>query len=177
MAFASIEEAIADIKAGKFVIVVDDEDRENEGDLIMAAEKVDANAINFMATHARGLICMPMTGQRLDELKIPMMVSENTAHFGTAFTVTVEAKNEVTTGISASDRAITVRVLADPKSKPDDIVRPGHMFPLRAKDGECWFVRAYRGRSRSCPPCGTTTSRGTVRNNERRRDDGTFACS
>jgi 3,4-dihydroxy 2-butanone 4-phosphate synthase / GTP cyclohydrolase II len=132
---ASIEEAIADIKAGKFVIVVDDESRENEGDLIMAAEKVTPEAINFMAVNARGLICAPMTGERLDELKIPLMVSENTSAHTTAFTISVEAKHGVTTGISAKDRARTIKVLIEPKSTPEDIARPGHIFPLRARDG------------------------------------------
>ncbi len=135
MGLATIEQAIEDIKAGKFVIIVDDEDRENEGDLIMAAEKVTPEAINFMATHARGLICVPLTGKRLDELKIPMMVSENTSKYSTAFTVSVEAKHRVSTGISAADRAETVRVLIDPATKPEDLARPGHMFPLRARDG------------------------------------------
>jgi 3,4-dihydroxy 2-butanone 4-phosphate synthase/GTP cyclohydrolase II len=135
MAFASIEEAISEIKAGRFVIVVDDEARENEGDLIMAAEKVTPEAINFMAVHARGLICAPMTEKRLDELKIPLMVTENTSAHTTAFTVSVEARHGVTTGISAQDRATTIKALIDPASKPDDIARPGHIFPLRAKDG------------------------------------------
>jgi 3,4-dihydroxy 2-butanone 4-phosphate synthase / GTP cyclohydrolase II len=132
---ATIEAAIADVKAGKFVIVVDDESRENEGDLIMAAEKVTPEAINFMAVHARGLICAPMTGERLDALKIPLMVTENTSAHTTAFTISVEAKHGVTTGISAADRATTIKTLIDPKSKPEDIARPGHIFPLRAKDG------------------------------------------
>jgi 3,4-dihydroxy 2-butanone 4-phosphate synthase/GTP cyclohydrolase II len=105
MGLVRIEQAIEDIKAGKFVIIVDDEDRENEGDLIMAAEKVTAEAINFMATHARGLICVPLTGKRLDELRIPMMVSDNTSKYSTAFTVSVEAKHRTSTGISAADRA------------------------------------------------------------------------
>ncbi|UCH43623.1 MAG: bifunctional 3,4-dihydroxy-2-butanone-4-phosphate synthase/GTP cyclohydrolase II [Dehalococcoidales bacterium] len=135
MGLDTIPEAIEEVKAGRFIIVVDDEDRENEGDLIMAAEKVTAEAINFMALHARGLICMPVTGQRLDELKIPMMVRENTAKFSTAFTVSVEAKHRVSTGISAADRAETVRVIVDPAAKPEDLVQPGHMFPLRARDG------------------------------------------
>ncbi|OGN87774.1 MAG: bifunctional 3,4-dihydroxy-2-butanone 4-phosphate synthase/GTP cyclohydrolase II [Chloroflexi bacterium RBG_13_46_14] len=135
MALATIEEAIEDIKNGKFVIVVDDEDRENEGDFIMAAEKVTAESINFMAVHGRGLICMPMTGERLDELKIPMMVERNTAVLGTAFTVSVEARDGTTTGISAADRARTVQVLVDPATKPEDLLMPGHMFPLRAKEG------------------------------------------
>ena len=135
MGLATIPEAIEDIKAGKFVIVVDDEDRENEGDLIMAAEKVTPEAINFMAVHGRGLICMPVTGQRLDELKIPMMVSNNTANLGTAFTVSVEAREGTSTGISAADRARTVQAIIDPRTKPEDLLMPGHMFPLRAKDG------------------------------------------
>jgi 3,4-dihydroxy 2-butanone 4-phosphate synthase/GTP cyclohydrolase II len=135
MGLATIPEAIEDIKAGKFVIVVDDEDRENEGDFIMAAEKVTPEAINFMATHGRGLICMPMTGERLDALRIPMMANNNTSHFGTAFTVSVEAKYGTSTGISAADRATTVQTLVDPKTKPEDIAMPGHMFPLRARDG------------------------------------------
>ena len=135
MGLATIPEAIEDIKAGKFVIVVDDEDRENEGDFVMAAEKVTPEAINFMAKHGRGLICMPITGERLDELKIPMMASNNTSHFGTAFTVSVEAKHGTSTGISAADRAKTVQTLIHPKTKPEDIVMPGHTFPLRARDG------------------------------------------
>jgi 3,4-dihydroxy 2-butanone 4-phosphate synthase / GTP cyclohydrolase II len=135
MALASIPEAIEDIKNGKFIIVVDDEDRENEGDLVMAAEKVTAESINFMAKYGRGLICAPLTGQRLDELKIPMMVTNNTSKFTTGFAVSVEAKDGTTTGISAADRAKTVQVLVDPKTRPDDLLMPGHMFPLRAKDG------------------------------------------
>jgi 3,4-dihydroxy 2-butanone 4-phosphate synthase/GTP cyclohydrolase II len=135
MPLATIPEAIKDIKDGKFVIVVDDEDRENEGDLVIAAEKVDADAINFMATHGRGLICMPVTGERLDELRIPMVVSNNTSKFTTPFTVPVEAREGTTTGISAADRARTVQVMIDPKTRPEDILMPGHMFPLRAREG------------------------------------------
>ena len=135
MKFHSIEEAIADIREGRMVIVVDDEDRENEGDLTAAAEKVTPEIINFMATHGRGLICLPLTGKRLDELKIPLMVSDNTASFGTAFTVSIEAKHRTTTGISAYDRAETVKAVLDPSTKPEDIARPGHMFPLRAREG------------------------------------------
>ena len=135
MAFATIQEAIADMRAGKFLIIVDDEDRENEGDLVLAAEKVNAAAINFMSIHARGLICMPMTGKRLDDLNIPLMVYDNTSKHGTNFTISIEAKHRISTGISAADRAETVRVLVDPKTTPDDITVPGHMFPLRARDG------------------------------------------
>ncbi len=117
------------------VIVVDDEDRENEGDLTLAAEKVTPAAINFMAAHGRGLICLPIVGERLDQLQIPAMVSENTSPFETAFAVSVEAKHKVSTGISAHDRAATVKAVLDPNTRPDDLARPGHMFPLRAREG------------------------------------------
>lgn len=132
---ATIPEVIGDIKAGKFVILVDDEGRENEGDFALAAEMVTPEAVNFMARYARGLVCMPMTGERLDSLQIPMMVSDNTSAHGTAFTISVEARRGVTTGISAQDRAVTVKALIDPVSKPNDLARPGHIFPLRARDG------------------------------------------
>ncbi len=132
---ATIPEAIEDIRDGKFLIIADDEDRENEGDLVMAAEKVTADAINFMAKHGRGLICLPIIGQRLDELKIPLMVQQNTAKFATAFTVSIEAKHKVSTGISAADRAETIKAVLDPATQPEDIVQPGHMFPLRAREG------------------------------------------
>jgi len=135
MALATIPEAIEDLKSGKFIIVVDDAGRENEGDLIIAAEKITPEAINFMAKHARGLICMPINGKRLDELRIPLMVRDNTSPFDSPFTVSVEARYKVTTGISARDRATTVKVLIDPTTRPDDVVCPGHMFPLRAREG------------------------------------------
>jgi len=135
MALATIPEAITDIKAGKFLIIVDDEGRENEGDLAITAEKVTPEIINFMAKHARGLICIAMTGERLDELKIPMMVQDNTSKFYSPFTISVEARHKVSTGISAHDRAATIKALIDPVTKPEDIARPGHMFPLRARDG------------------------------------------
>ena len=135
MGLSSIAEAIKDIKAGKFVIIVDDEDRENEGDLALAAEKTTTEAVNFMAKHARGLICLPVIGKRLDELGIPQMVGQNTSKFSTAFTVSVDAKYGTTTGISAADRAQTIKVMVDPATKPDDLVRPGHIFPLRAREG------------------------------------------
>jgi len=135
MGLSKIAEAIEDIKQGRFVIIVDDEDRENEGDLALAAEKVSAQAINFMAKHGRGLICLPATGERLDELQLPLMVDENTCKFGTAFTVSVDAKQGTTTGISAADRAQTVKAVVDPATKPGDLVRPGHIFPLRAREG------------------------------------------
>lgn len=134
MPLSTISEAIEEIRQGKFVIVVDDEDRENEGDLVIAAEKVTPQAVNFMIREARGLVCVPLTGKRLDELQLPQMVRENTAPLGTAFTVSVEAKN-VTTGISAFDRAATILALVDPQTKPDDLLMPGHTFPLRARDG------------------------------------------
>ena len=135
MGLASVAEVIEDMKAGKFIIIVDDEDRENEGDLAMAAEKVTTEAINFMARHARGLICLPVIGKRLDELKIPLMVQNNTSRHSTAFTVSIEAKHRVSTGISAADRAETIKAIVDPVTKPEDIVQPGHMFPLRAREG------------------------------------------
>ena len=134
-AFASIDEAVADIREGRMVIVVDDEDRENEGDLTMAAEKITSDAINFMAKHGRGLICLALTEQRLDHLQIPLAVSENTATFGTAFCVPVDAKYGTTTGISAADRARTIQVAIDPASQPTDLARPGHISPLRARRG------------------------------------------
>lgn len=133
--FATIAEAIAEVREGRFVVVVDDPDRENEGDLIMAAEKVTPEAINFMAKHGRGLICVPMEGSRLDELGLGPMVSHNEERMRTAFTVSVDAKEGITTGISAHDRARTVQVLADPATTAADLVRPGHVFPLRAKEG------------------------------------------
>jgi 3,4-dihydroxy 2-butanone 4-phosphate synthase / GTP cyclohydrolase II len=132
-AFAAIEDAIASIRAGKMVIAVDDEDRENEGDLTIAAEKITPDAINFMARYGRGLICLAMTPERLDELEIPLMVSQNSSRFKTAFCVSVEAKRGTTTGISAADRAATVLAAIDPSTKPSDLVRPGHVFPLRAR--------------------------------------------
>jgi 3,4-dihydroxy 2-butanone 4-phosphate synthase/GTP cyclohydrolase II len=133
--FNTIDEAIEDITKGKMVILVDDEDRENEGDLCMAAEKVTPEAINFMAKYGRGLICLSLTPERVEELKLPMMSENNTSSFGTAFTVSIEAKKGVTTGISAADRAVTIKTAVDPKSTDEDLARPGHVFPLRAKPG------------------------------------------
>ena len=133
--FATIEEAVEEIRQGRILLVVDDEDRENEGDFVMAADKATPEAVNFMVTHGRGLICVPMTAERLDELKIGMMVAENTAPMGTAFTVTVDARRGVTTGTSAYDRAVTIRTLVDPQMTATDLTVPGHIFPLRAKDG------------------------------------------
>ncbi len=133
--FSSIEEAIEEIRRGRMVIVVDDEGRENEGDFVMAAEKVTPEAINFMSKHGRGLICMPCSPERLDELKIPAMVSTNTSKHETAFAVSIGAKHKITTGISAHDRAATILAVVDPETKPEDISMPGHVFPLRAKKG------------------------------------------
>lgn len=135
MPLSKIEDAIEDIKAGKMVVIVDDEDRENEGDLAMAAEKITPEAVNFMAMYGRGLICVPMMAQRLEQLRIPMMVYENTARLGTAFTVSVDALKDATTGISASDRSVTIQTLIDPDAKPEDLARPGHIFPLRYMEG------------------------------------------
>jgi len=133
--FAPVEDAVAAIKRGEMVIVVDDEDRENEGDLTMAADKVTPEAINFMAKHGRGLICLPMTGERLDKLEIPLMVEKNSTRFETAFCVAIEAKRGTSTGISAADRSVTIKAAINPKTKPVDLARPGHIFPLRARDG------------------------------------------
>jgi len=133
--FVSIETAIEEIRAGRILVVVDDEDRENEGDLMMAADTVTPEAVNFMAKHGRGLICAPMTGERLDALQISMMVSDNTAPMGTAFTITVDARRGVTTGTSAYDRALTIKTLVDPATRPDELTRPGHVLPLRAMPG------------------------------------------
>jgi len=133
--FNTIEEAVEDIKAGKMVILIDDEDRENEGDLTIAAEMVTPEAINFMAKYGRGLICLSLTAERVEYLKLPMMSEMNTSRFGTAFTISIEARKGVTTGISAADRARTIKTAIGAKNKPEDIARPGHIFPLRAQPG------------------------------------------
>ena len=133
--FASIPEILDDLRAGKIIILVDDEDRENEGDFVVAAEKVTPEAINFMITHGRGLVCLSMTGQRLDKLGIPPMTTQNRSRFGTAFHVSIEAAEGISTGISAYDRARTVQVAIDPKTQAGDLVQPGHIFPLRARTG------------------------------------------
>ena len=134
-AFSTIPEAIEEIAAGRMVVVVDDEDRENEGDVVCAAETVTPEAVNFMATHCRGLVCLPMTPERLQELDIPLMVEKNTARRGTAFCVSIEGRRDVTTGISAADRARTIHQAVDPATRPDDLARPGHVFPLMARPG------------------------------------------
>ncbi|TLM81337.1 MAG: 3,4-dihydroxy-2-butanone-4-phosphate synthase, partial [Actinobacteria bacterium] len=133
--FASIEEGIAEIAAGRMLVVVDDEDRENEGDLVMAAEKATPEAVNFMITHGRGLVCVPLTGERLDALRVPPMTEDNTSEQGTAFHVSIGAKGKITTGISPADRCATVLTAIDPATRPEDISMPGHVFPLRARPG------------------------------------------
>ena len=133
--FAPIEEAVAELHAGRMIIILDDEDRENEGDLACAAELVTPEIVNFIATHGRGLICLHMSPDRLDELQIPLMVEKNTARLGTAFCVSIEARRDVSTGISAADRARTIRTAVDPSTRPEDLARPGHVFPLRARKG------------------------------------------
>ena len=131
----SVEQAVAEVKAGRMIVIVDDEDRENEGDLMVAAGKVTPEIVNFMTKHGRGLICLPLTRERLDELQLPLMVADNTARFQTAFTVSVDAKRGVTTGISAHDRARTILAALDHRTKPEDLARPGHVFPLQAREG------------------------------------------
>ena len=135
MPLVTVSEAIDSIRAGKFVIVVDDAERENEGDLVLAAEKATPEHINFMAKHARGLVCMPVIGKRLDELNLPLLVPENDTRYGTPFTVPIDVKKGATTGISAFDRAATIRTVLDPKTRPEDLARPGHLFPLRYTEG------------------------------------------
>jgi len=133
--FNTVEEAVEDLRAGRMVILADDEDRENEGDLVIAAEKITTDGVNFMAKEARGLICLSLTPERCDELGLPLMVKDNTSSYGTGFTVSIEARRGVTTGISAADRAHTIKTAIDPASGPDDLARPGHVFPLRSKKG------------------------------------------
>src|SRR5438094_796051 len=133
--FATVEEAVEEIRQGRIIVLVDDEDRENEGDLTMAAEKITPDAINFMAKYGRGLICMPLTEDRCDELRLPLMSPINTSVHGTAFTEAIDARVGVSTGISASDRAVTILTAIDPKTRPQDLARPGHVFPLRARTG------------------------------------------
>ena len=135
MTLASIEAAVADIRDGRMIIIVDDEDRENEGDLVCAAEKITPEIINFMARHARGLICLPLTEERCDELHLTTQVADNTSYLGTAFTISIDARRGITTGISAADRATTILAAVDSHSRPQDLARPGHIFPLRAKNG------------------------------------------
>jgi 3,4-dihydroxy 2-butanone 4-phosphate synthase / GTP cyclohydrolase II len=135
MTLAAIDEAVAEIRNGRMIIIIDDEDRENEGDLVCAAEKVTPEIINFMARHARGLICLPLTEERCDELHLTTQVADNTSYLGTAFTISIDARKGITTGISAADRATTILAAVDSHSRPQDLARPGHIFPLRAKNG------------------------------------------
>src|ERR671916_2272159 len=135
MPFASIEEAAVDMRDGRMIIIVDDEDRENEGDLVCAAEKITPELVNFMVTHARGLICVPLTEERCDDLHLTMQVADNTSFLGTAFTVSVEARRGVPTGLAAPARATPIPALAAPQTRPQNLARPGHVFPLRAKKG------------------------------------------
>ena len=131
----NVERALEAVRAGRLIIITDDEDRENEGDFMVAAEKTTPEVVNFMATYGRGLICLPLTRERLQQLQLPLMVQENTARFQTAFTVTIDAVEGITTGISAFDRAATIRAAIDPKTKPSDLAKPGHILPLQAKEG------------------------------------------
>ena len=135
MPFVAVPEAVEDIQAGRVVVVVDDEDRENEGDLTVAAEKITPAIINFMATHGRGLICLALTAERCDQLRLPLISAQNTSNFGTAFCESIDARENVTTGISAADRTRTILKAIDPDCRPQDLARPGHMFPLRAREG------------------------------------------
>ncbi len=173
MPFASISEAIDEIRAGRMLVVVDDEDRENEGDLTAAAVKITPEMVNFMAKHGRGLICLALTGERCEELHLPLLAARNTSQFGTAFCQTVDAREGTTTGISAADRARTIRIAIDPKTRPADLARPGHVFPLRARDGGV-LVRAGQteasvdlARLAGLPPAGVIC--------EVMNDDGTMA--
>src|SRR5579872_6550753 len=135
MAFTEVADAIEEIRSGRMLVVVDDEDRENEGDLTIAAEKVTPEIINFMASHGRGLICLALTAERCDALRLPLMSLQNTSNFGTAFCESIDAREGVSTGISASDRTRTILAAVDPASRPGDLARPGHVFPLRAREG------------------------------------------
>ncbi len=168
-----VEEAVDHFRDGRMVIIVDDENRENEGDVCVPAQFCTPDMINFMATHARGLICAPMTGERLDALQLPLMTRRNSAPLGTAFTISVEAAEGVTTGISAADRARTLQVLADPASKPDDLTRPGHVFPLRAREGGV-LVRAGQTEA-SIDLCQLAGLESAAVVCEVMKDDGTMA--
>jgi 3,4-dihydroxy 2-butanone 4-phosphate synthase/GTP cyclohydrolase II len=171
--FATIEEAIQQYRRGRFVIIVDDEDRENEGDLAIAAEAVTPEAINFMAKHGRGLICLALTQERCDELDLPLMVEDNRSPFGTAFTVSIEARGKVSTGISAADRAATVLTAIDPATRPEDLVRPGHVFPLRARTGGVLVRAGQTEASVDLAALAERTPAGVIC--EIMNDDGTMA--
>src|SRR4026209_810365 len=171
--FATIESALEDIREGKFVVVVDAADRENEGDLTIAAQFATPEAINFMATHGRGLVCLCLTEERCDELGLRQMTDQNETPFRTAFTVSVEAREGVTTGISAQDRSRTIQVAINPDSAPDDLVQPGHVFPLRARRGGV-LARIGQTEAAGGPRAagGAHSGRRRVRDHEPRRDDG-----
>ena len=170
MAFATIPEALEELRDGRMIMVVDDEDRENEGDLTVAAEKVTPEIINFMAQHGRGLICLALTGERLDHLQIPLMTSRNTSMLGTAFCEMIDAKDGITTGISAADRAHTIQAAIDPATRPSDLARP-HPAPPRQQGRRAGSGRTNRGRCRS-GPAGRTDSGGRyLRNDERGRNN------
>jgi 3,4-dihydroxy 2-butanone 4-phosphate synthase/GTP cyclohydrolase II len=174
--FARIEDAVAAVRDGRMIIIVDDADRENEGDLMVAAEKVTPEAINFMARYGRGLICLSLTPERLDELEIPLMVSQNSSRFDTAFCVPIEARDRTSTGISAADRAATVLAAIDPATRPADLLRPGHMFPLRSRTGGVLVRTGADGSvGRHRPDCRTQPVGGDLRSHERRRHDGARA--
>lgn len=173
MAIADIEDVIKDVKDGKMIIVVDDEDRENEGDMMIAAEKVTPEAINFMARYARGLVCLSLSEERVKELDLPLMVSDNTSPYNTAFTVSIEAKEGVTTGISAYDRARTILTAIDPDTKRDDLARPGHVFPLMARSGGVLFRVGHTEASMDLARLAGLKPAGVIC--EIMKDDGTMA--
>ncbi len=173
MAIADIEDVIKDVKDGKMIIVVDDEDRENEGDVMIAAEKVTPEAINFMARYARGLVCLSLSEERVKELDLPLMVSDNTSPYNTAFTVSIEAKEGVTTGISAYDRARTILTAIDPDTKRDDLARPGHVFPLMARSGGVLFRVGHTEASMDLARLAGLKPAGVIC--EIMKDDGTMA--
>jgi len=173
MAIADIEDVIKDVKDGKMIIIVDDEDRENEGDMMIAAEKVTPEAINFMARYARGLVCLSLSEKRVKELDLPLMVSDNTSPYNTAFTVSIEAREGVTTGISAYDRARTILTAIDPDTKRDDLVRPGHVFPLMARSGGVLFRVGHTEASMDLARLAGLTPAGVIC--EVMKDDGTMA--
>ena len=178
MPFVSVPEAIEEIRAGRMLVVVDDEDRENEGDLTIAAEKVTPEIINFMATHGRGLICLALTPERCDYLRLPLMSPTNTSNFGTAFCESIDARDGVTTGISAADRTRTILKAIDPECRPADLARPGHVFPLRAREGGV-LVRAGQTEARWTwrGMAGLTPGRRDLRNHERGRHHGAGAAT
>src|SRR5215471_8777654 len=171
--FADVAEAVAEIRAGRMVVVVDDEDRENEGDLTLAAEFVTPEAINFMAKHGRGLICLTLTEERADYLRLGPMTQQNSSRFGTAFTETIEAREGVTTGISAHDRAHTIKVAIDPASTANDLARPGHIFPLRARKGGVLVRAGQTEASVDLARMGDLIPAGVIC--EIMKDDGTMA--